>query len=50
MVVVYFLQVAGGASDALLKEEEWSFQLQTVCFVVLSGCGPGMAQTGVEVS
>lgn len=48
MVVVCFLQVAGGASDALLKEEERLFQLQAVCCVVLSGCGPGMARTGVE--
>lgn len=50
MAVVCFLQVAGGASGALLKEEEWLFQLQTVYCVVLSGCGPAMAQTGVEVS
>lgn len=29
-VVICFLQVVGGASDALLKEEEWLFWLQTV--------------------
>lgn len=42
MIVLCFLQVAGGASDALLKE--CFFQLQTVYCVVLSGCGAGIAQ------
>lgn len=51
-VAACFLQVAGDASGALLEEEkrQWLFQLQTVCCVVLSGCGPGLAPTGVEIS
>lgn len=49
-VAVCFLKVAGGASGAVLKEEVWLFHLQTVCCAVSSGCGPGAAQTGVEVT